>query len=197
MGINYYKNLCRSLLTSITNCSALFTSILLCYLLGISKLNLKVLNISRPRYRLSFLNVSIFLKNNVISPIIEEIIFRGCLMRLLLNARFSKITCVIISTLAFSTSHLLTRTDIQNIIYQRNIIVLYENIFTFFYTSLFGAYSAALILITGNLASCICAHSICNLLATHYFETLLNNNKKAVAFPLFASGFIVFVAMIF
>ncbi|KAK4472959.1 hypothetical protein MN116_004161 [Schistosoma mekongi] len=100
-------------------------------------------------------------RNFVIAPLAEELIFRACITFHLLPLFSSCIMLCFISSLFFSVSHF--HHIVESIESGQDLQSAFQtSLFQVFYTTLFGMYSGFLMLRTGNIASSIVTHSLCN-----------------------------------
>ena len=95
-----------------------------------------------------------FIRNIIVAPIVEELVFRSYLLQPLQN-------CLPILPLFFGLAHL------HHYISNRN---LGDFLLQFAYTSLFGAYSCWILVESKSLVGCILAHSFCNFMGLPFVE---------------------------
>ncbi|OAF66581.1 hypothetical protein A3Q56_05676 [Intoshia linei] len=102
----------------------------------------------------------IYIKNLIIGPLIEEVIYRGCVFCTLL-CDYSEMKAIFISSLLFGLSHLnefIRLAIFQN--FKDNLEIFY--LFKVVYTTLFGFYACKIVVKTGTILPAISAHFICN-----------------------------------
>ncbi|KAF8571338.1 hypothetical protein P879_03668 [Paragonimus westermani] len=119
-------------------------------------------------FDLEFLECRFFnwisVRNLLVAPTAEEFVFRACILFHLQPLYSSCERLCLISPLFFSIAHF-------HHIYgqiregERAVDAFLKTLFQVAYTTLFGAYSAFLLLRTGNLMAAIVAHSVCNFMS--------------------------------
>ncbi|EUB57893.1 CAAX prenyl protease 2 [Echinococcus granulosus] len=103
------------------------------------------------------------LRNIVIAPLVEEIIFRGCIL-FHLQRRFDSCGALCLgSSLLFAVSHF---HHVVERIYAGYAVreALLDVLSQVLMTAMFGAYSTLLVLRSGHLAAAFAVHSLCNLM---------------------------------
>jgi len=112
-------------------------------------------------------------RNLLIAPIAEELVFRSASVPLFLLAKLSPTRIVLTIPLIFGLAHfhhifdqLRHRTAPGKILPPLSIVLqlLAMMVFQFGYTSLFGIFTAFVLLRTGNIYAAIVAHSFCNFM---------------------------------
>jgi prenyl protein peptidase len=101
------------------------------------------------------------LRNIVVAPFTEEIVFRGCIASSLATTGMKTSVTSLIAPLFFGTAHLhhaLLKISER----QRLSIVLTQTAFQVAYTWLFGSYATYAFLRTGSIAAVSMSHSFCN-----------------------------------
>lgn len=96
-------------------------------------------------------------------PVSEEIVWRSCMVPLHLLARFSGKQIVFLTPLYFGIAHLHHLYEFR-ITHPKVPLVMavLRSLFQFTYTSLFGFFAAFVFLRTGNIVTCVLAHTFCN-----------------------------------
>ena len=115
----------------------------------------------------------IVLRNLVIAPITEEIVFRSCMVPVLHSTGMSASNVCFIAPLFFGFAHV-HHAVVK--LRQGNAFgsVVLLTIFQFVYTSLFGAYASYTYQRSASLAAVVLSHSMCNALGipdVSFFET--------------------------
>eukprot|EP00741_Cyanophora_paradoxa_P005228 tig00000865_g5068.t1 len=115
------------------------------------------------------------MRNLVVGPITEEVVFRACMVPLLFAAGLSRGTIIAVCPLFFGIAH--AHHVIEHI--RRSgggryslASAIATVVFQLFYTTLFGAYSTFLLLRTGHLAAAVLAHAFCNFMGFPDFEAI-------------------------
>ncbi|KAJ4398779.1 CAAX prenyl protease, partial [Didymella pomorum] len=101
--------------------------------------------------------------NFVVGPVSEEIVWRSLMVPLHVLAQFSEKQIVFLTPLYFGIAHVhhlyefhITHPEIPM------LMATLRSLFQFTYTSLFGFFATFLYLRTGNVYTCILAHTFCN-----------------------------------
>eukprot|EP00928_Gymnodinium_smaydae_P004497 TRINITY_DN11522_c0_g1_i3.p1 TRINITY_DN11522_c0_g1~~TRINITY_DN11522_c0_g1_i3.p1 ORF type:complete len:300 (+),score=62.61 TRINITY_DN11522_c0_g1_i3:91-990(+) len=101
------------------------------------------------------------LRDIVMAPLVEEIVFRACLVRLWDSALISKGIIIFCSPLCFALAH--THHFVEHVRrYEDKSVALMQVAFQVFYTSLFGMYTTFLLLRTGSTVAVVLTHGFCN-----------------------------------
>ena len=138
----------------------------------------------------------LLIRNFIIAPVAEEIVFRSCMVPLLLP-HLGQDWTIILCPLFFGVAHLHhmfehlkagTLTVSQALI---NIFVQTA------YTSLFGMFSAHLFLLTGHVTSAIVAHVMCNILGLPDIAGIRNHRYKLLVSVLYVFGLSCFTFSIY
>ncbi|KMT06809.1 hypothetical protein BVRB_7g159670 isoform A [Beta vulgaris subsp. vulgaris] len=133
-------------------------------------------------------------RNLVVAPITEELVFRACMIPLLLCGGFKAQTVVLLCPVFFSLAHL---NHLLEFYYQRN----YSLQRTFMavgtqlaYTMIFGSYASFLFIRTGHLIAPLVAHIVCNFMG---LPVVYAQRKGIVVSLAFIAGTIAFVRLLF
>jgi prenyl protein peptidase len=103
-----------------------------------------------------------FVRDIFVGPIVEEIVFRGCMLPLLYIDGWSMPLLVFVSPLIFGVAHA------HHVLYMMRHngetwkTALMNVAFQFSYTWIFGVFAAFVLVRSGSLLACITAHAICN-----------------------------------
>jgi prenyl protein peptidase len=96
-------------------------------------------------------------------PVSEEIVWRSLIVPLHILANFSEKQIIFLTPLYFGIAHVhhlyefrITRPEVPL------IMAIFRSVFQFTYTSLFGFFATFVFIRTGNVWTCILAHSFCN-----------------------------------
>jgi len=136
------------------------------------------------------------LRNLLVAPVCEEIMFRGVVLALLVSGGWGCRSCVLLSPLLFGLAHvhhLFSLTLSRGMGPRQAALVV---LFQLAYTTLFGAYASALFLRTGHMLAVVLAHTWCNLLGFPELRFLhpshrLHPRRHAVL-AVFVAGIVVF-----
>jgi prenyl protein peptidase len=101
------------------------------------------------------------IRNFVVAPWTEEIIFRGCMVPPLLASGMSPLQVSLVAPLFFGIAHI-HHAMIRLSKGERVTSVLLMTIFQFLYTSLFGSYASYAYIRTGSVLAVTAGHTYCN-----------------------------------
>mmetsp|Transcript_1128 Transcript_1128/g.3967 ORF Transcript_1128/g.3967 Transcript_1128/m.3967 type:complete len:298 (-) Transcript_1128:1725-2618(-) len=133
------------------------------------------------------------LRNLVLAPLCEEIVFRLCICRILQAAGLSNLAVVLLSPLFFGAAHLHTLR--QRLRDGDNAQAAFAEVgLQFSYTTVFGWLAAVLYLSTGNVASSFLSHSLANMYGFPNFPALLDEatEHRAALVVAYVSGIYLF-----
>ncbi|KAG9195380.1 prenyl protein peptidase [Alternaria panax] len=102
-------------------------------------------------------------RNFIVGPVSEELVWRSFIIPLHVLAHFSGTHIVFLTPLYFGIAHLhhlyefrITHSEVPF------FVAVLRSLFQFTYTSLFGFFAAFVFIRTGNVYTCMLAHSFCN-----------------------------------
>jgi prenyl protein peptidase len=104
------------------------------------------------------------LRNLVIAPITEEVVFRSCMVPVLYSTGMTTVSLCVVAPLFFGIAHLhhailkLRQGDDR-------VVVILVALLQFIYTSMFGTYASYVYLRTRSLFAVVVCHSICNAMS--------------------------------
>ncbi|KAM0905546.1 hypothetical protein ACQ4PT_017328 [Festuca glaucescens] len=132
-------------------------------------------------------------RNYVVAPFTEELVFRACMIPLLLCGGFRMSNIIFLSPIFFSLAHLnhLFELHQQGCNFIRSLLIVGLQLG---YTVIFGWYAAFLFIRTGNLMSPIVAHIFCNMMGLPAF---LSPRTRGVTSVAFMAGSISFFYLLF
>lgn len=131
----------------------------------------------------------------VVAPISEELIFRACMMPLLVPV-YGISKSIFVAPLFFGLAHF---HHICEEIRKGNKWppVLLGSCFQFLYTTIFGVYSAFLFLRTGHLIGPIICHSFCNMIGFPDFGSIPDCKSPMFVSFMFFVGLLLFFLFLF
>ncbi|XP_055587136.1 CAAX prenyl protease 2-like [Uranotaenia lowii] len=151
---------------------------------------------SEPMYWVQAVQNLMWLRNHLVAPLSEEFTFRACMLPLLLQT-FRPHTAMLITPLLFGLAHLHhIKERLRDGTPLR--IVLTVSFFQFFYTTIFGIYSAYLFIRTGHFAAPFVAHAFCNHMGFPDVPEVLNqtNPRKAIFLSLYVLGLVGWILLL-
>jgi prenyl protein peptidase len=101
------------------------------------------------------------IRNMVVAPVTEEIVFRGCMVPALLATGMTPLKTALVAPLFFGVAHA-HHAILRFRQGERLGRVLIITLFQFTYTSLFGSYAAYALIRTGSVAAVVVSHAYCN-----------------------------------
>ncbi|CAI9097758.1 OLC1v1034241C2 [Oldenlandia corymbosa var. corymbosa] len=113
-------------------------------------------------------NVSAW-RNYIVAPVTEELVFRACMLPLLLCAGFKTYTAIFLCPIFFSLAHL---NHMLEFYIHKDYSLLNASMAVAFqlgYTVVFGSYASFLFVRTGHLISPLVAHMFCNYMGIPAF----------------------------
>jgi prenyl protein peptidase len=162
-------------------------------------------------------NVSVW-RNFIVAPVTEELVFRSCMIPLLLCAGFRINTAIFLCPVLFSLAHLNHFREMyirHNRSYLRASLIVGMSLPSIIiiilfvdqswaslvrwsglqlgYTVIFGAYASFLFIRTGHLAAPLFAHIFCNYMGL----PVLYANGKGLVSAAFLGGVVGFVLLLF
>lgn len=132
-------------------------------------------------------------RNFIIGPLTEELVFRACIIAVHLASNVSRFTLIYITPLYFGIAHL--HHAYENYIHDMSLQVLvFTALFQFAYTTLFGWFASFIYLRTGSVWPPLAVHIFCNSMGLPEF-TLDNSRNTAVYRILLVLGLVCFVLL--
>ncbi|KAK9892286.1 hypothetical protein WA026_019093 [Henosepilachna vigintioctopunctata] len=152
---------------------------------------------AEPMYWISSFKDLLWIRNFLVAPLSEEFTFRSCMMPLLLQC-FQPMTVVFTVPLFFGIAHFhhLRERMKQGFSLQSALQI---SLFQFFFTTLFGAYSAFIFLRTGHFISTFVVHAFCNHMGFPNVEEAFNYKgvKKVIIMLFFILGAILWIYLLY
>ncbi len=126
------------------------------------------------------------LRNLIVAPVTEEIVFRGCIYALLRPA-LGGARAVLVSPLFFGVAHL-------HHLWQGQALA--PTLFQFAYTTVFGWLTTFYLHRTGSVAGPIAAHIFCNYMGMFDAEEAFQGKHRAVLIPAYVAGLVGFALLL-
>ena len=137
----------------------------------------------------------IWLRNYVVAPFAEEFVFRGCMMPLLLPSL--GVTCtVVFSPLFFGLAHVHHIVEWARRREGSFLAACIPVLVQLCYTSIYGMFSAFLLLRTGHLVSAIVTHAFCNVMGFPDFMDVRTHHKSILVGVAYIVGLLCFVFLL-
>lgn len=138
------------------------------------------------------------IRNYVVAPITEEVVFRACVLSAYYLANASRARMILLSPLAFGAAHIHHGWEVYNR-YGRSPAALKRAVvgtaFQFAYTTVFGFYCSYLFLRTGSVFPPIAAHVFCNVMGVPQpgYDIGQRPDRKLAIILAYLSGIFSFV----
>ncbi|KAK4833482.1 hypothetical protein QYF36_005717 [Acer negundo] len=132
-------------------------------------------------------------RNYVVAPLTEELVFRACMIPLLLCGGFKIYTVIFLCPVFFSLAHLNHLMEMYNC---QNYSLLKASMavgLQLGYTVVFGWYASFLFVRTGNLVSPLVAHIFCNFMGL----PVMFARKRGLVSLAFVGGMVAFAWLLF
>lgn len=117
-------------------------------------------------------------RNLIVGPVTEEIVFRACMLPLLLESRFALGNAIFVSPLFFGVAHL---HHLKRHIQEGGMTLrqaCFATSLQFAYTTLFGMYTAFVYTRTAHLSAPIACHFFCNYQGLPDFSFLFDDSDE-------------------
>ncbi|KAM8793758.1 CAAX prenyl protease 2 [Eudromia elegans] len=136
-----------------------------------------------------------WLRNQVVAPLSEELVFRACMLPVLLPCTGCA-RAVLAAPLFFGLAHF--HHVIEQLRFRQGSLgsIFVAAAFQFSYTAVFGAYTAFLFLRTGHLAGPVLCHSLCNALGFPALGAALGHPRRRALLPCYAFGLGLFLLLL-
>lgn len=132
-------------------------------------------------------------RNYVVAPLTEELVFRACMIPVLLSGGFKPTTVIFLCPILFSLAHLshfMEYYDKQNNNLTKTVMVVGLQLC---YTVVFGSYASFLFVRTGHLLAPLVAHVFCNFMGL----PVLFSRRRGVVSLAFVVGMVGFLWLLF
>ncbi|KAG5680967.1 hypothetical protein PVAND_010442 [Polypedilum vanderplanki] len=181
--------------------SALIYPLLLTIVLFLGPLSVQLTNsiwkvYSEPMFWFINCQNLLWIRNHIVAPLSEEFTFRACMLPLLLQC-FTPMTSIFITPMFFGVAHLHHMIErLRSGMDKRTAIII--SFFQFFYTSVFGIYSAYLFVRTGHFVAPFIAHAFCNHMGFPDIPDLIAQPepKRFVFLILYVLGLVGFILLL-
>lgn len=181
--------------------TAIFLPLMLTAVLFLGPLSVTLANdlwrvYTEPSYWANAVQDLMWLRNHLVAPLSEEFTFRACMLPLLLQT-FKPHIAMLITPLLFGLAHLHHIKERLRDGTQLKIVLM-VSFFQFFYTTIFGIYSAYLFVRSGHFAAPFIAHAFCNHMGFPDFGEVLNQpyRKKVLFIALYAVGLLGWILLL-
>lgn len=138
----------------------------------------------------------VVIRNYVVAPLAEELVFRSCMFPLLLP-KLGQVWTAFVCPLFFGLAHLHHSVGLVRTGAMTPFQAVLSTLFQAAYTTLFGMFSGVLLIRTGHLVSAILAHALCNLIGLPDFYGITEHKKPVVVSAAYVAGLVGFLYLLF
>ncbi|XP_010888589.1 CAAX prenyl protease 2 [Esox lucius] len=137
-----------------------------------------------------------WLRNQVVAPLTEELVFRACMLPMLVPCA-SPSTAIFTCPLFFGVAHF--HHVIELLRFRQGTVsgIFMAAVFQFSYTAVFGAYTAFLFIRTGHLVGPVLCHSFCNHMGFPALSTALEHPYRTAVLSCYVLGVLLFLLLLF
>ncbi|XP_072737069.1 CAAX prenyl protease 2 [Ciconia boyciana] len=136
-----------------------------------------------------------WLRNQVVAPLTEELVFRACMLPMLVPCTGPG-PAVLACPLFFGVAHF--HHVIEQLRFRQGSVgsIFMSAAFQFSYTAVFGAYTAFIFLRTGHLAGPVLCHSFCNSMGFPAVGAALEHPRRRALLPCYLLGVLLFLLLL-
>ncbi|XP_057709707.1 CAAX prenyl protease 2 [Corythoichthys intestinalis] len=137
-----------------------------------------------------------WLRNQVVAPLTEELVFRACMLPMLVPC-FGPAAAVLTCPLFFGVAHF--HHVIELLRFRQGTLsgIFLSAVFQFSYTAVFGAYTAFILLRTGHLVGPVLCHSFCNYMGFPAISAALEHPHRSAVLSSYLLGVLLFFLLLF
>ncbi|XP_077143620.1 CAAX prenyl protease 2 [Ranitomeya variabilis] len=137
-----------------------------------------------------------WLRNQVIAPLTEELVFRACMLPMLVPCT-SPGTAIFTCPLFFGIAHF--HHVIEQLRFRQGTVlsIFLSAAFQFSYTAVFGAYTAFIFIRTGHFIGPVLCHSFCNYIGFPAIFTALDHPQRATIVFFYVLGVVLFFLLLY
>ncbi|XP_063293439.1 CAAX prenyl protease 2 isoform X1 [Pelobates fuscus] len=149
-----------------------------------------------PRFWMLCVTDMLWLRNQVIAPLTEELVFRACMLPMLVPCTGSG-PAIFTCPLFFGIAHFHHVIEQLRFRQATVISIFLSAAFQFSYTAVFGAYTAFIFLRTGHLIGPVLCHSFCNYIGFPAIFSALDHPRCATILIFYFLGVALFFLMLY
>ncbi|XP_014011089.1 CAAX prenyl protease 2 [Salmo salar] len=137
-----------------------------------------------------------WLRNQVVAPLTEELVFRACMLPMLVPCT-SPSTAIFTCPLFFGVAHF--HHVIELLRFRQGTLsgIFLAAVFQFSYTAVFGAYTAFIFIRTGHLVGPVLCHSFCNHMGFPALGMALEHPHRLTVLSCYLLGVLLFLLLLF
>ncbi|KAJ8266163.1 hypothetical protein GJAV_G00126660 [Gymnothorax javanicus] len=137
-----------------------------------------------------------WLRNQVVAPLTEELVFRACMLPMLVPCA-GPTTAIFICPLFFGVAHFHHVIELLRFRQVSVTGILLSAVFQFSYTAVFGAYTAFIFIRTGHLVGPVLCHSFCNSMGFPAVSAALEHPQRPLLLGCYLLGVVLFLLLFF
>uniref|UniRef100_A0A8D3C843 CAAX prenyl protease 2 n=1 Tax=Scophthalmus maximus TaxID=52904 RepID=A0A8D3C843_SCOMX len=137
-----------------------------------------------------------WLRNQVVAPLTEELVFRACMLPMLVPCAGPSLA-IFTCPLFFGVAHF--HHVIELLRFRQGTLsgIFLSAVFQFSYTAVFGAYTAFIFIRTGHLMGPVLCHSFCNYMGFPAVSTALEHPQRLTVLSSYLLGVLLFLFFLF
>ncbi|XP_060951758.1 CAAX prenyl protease 2 [Limanda limanda] len=137
-----------------------------------------------------------WLRNQVVAPLTEELVFRACMLPMLVPCAGPSVA-IFTCPLFFGVAHF--HHVIELLRFRQGTLsgIFLSAGFQFSYTAVFGAYTAFIFIRTGHLIGPVLCHSFCNYMGFPAVSTALEHPQRIIVLSSYLLGVLLFFFFLF
>ncbi|XP_069500860.1 CAAX prenyl protease 2 isoform X1 [Ambystoma mexicanum] len=148
-----------------------------------------------PRFWVLCLTDMRWLRNQVIAPLTEELVFRACMLPMLVPCTGLS-TAIFTCPLFFGIAHFHHVIELLRFRQGTVVSIFLSAAFQFSYTAVFGAYTAFIFIRTGHLIGPVLCHSFCNYIGFPAIFTACEHPQRFIIITFYVLGMVLFFLLL-
>ncbi|KAI1902625.1 hypothetical protein AGOR_G00017880 [Albula goreensis] len=137
-----------------------------------------------------------WLRNQVVAPLTEELVFRACMLPMLVPCA-GPTTAIFVCPLFFGVAHFHHVIELLRFRQASVSGIFFSAVFQFSYTAVFGAYTAFIFIRTGHLVGPVLCHSFCNYMGFPAVSTAMEHPQRLLILFCYLLGVALFLLLFF
>ncbi|XP_069036597.1 CAAX prenyl protease 2 [Lepisosteus oculatus] len=137
-----------------------------------------------------------WLRNQVVAPLTEELVFRACMLPMLVPCA-GPTRAIFTCPLFFGVAHFHHVIELLRFRQGTVLGIFLSAVFQFSYTAVFGAYTAFIFIRTGHLVGPVLCHSFCNHMGFPALSAALDHPRRLLLLGFYLLGVLLFLLLLF
>ncbi|XP_062892291.1 CAAX prenyl protease 2 isoform X2 [Mobula hypostoma] len=137
-----------------------------------------------------------WMRNQVVAPLTEELVFRACMLPMLVPCTGLS-RAIVTCPLFFGVAHFHHVIELLKFRQGTVVGIFLSAVFQFSYTAVFGAYTAFIFIRTGHLIGPVLCHSFCNYMGFPAIGAVIEHPQKLMIFFFYVLGVVLFLLLLF